>query len=99
MNESSNVAKVLADKQYVAPKEWDALTDSEKIERMREIVKGYKNEVSRLQADLHRINTAFEKHSHDVQNGGKLTIPYDRYTYGSSNTLGSCEVSSTGKYF
>lgn len=99
MNESNSAAKTLGVKEYVAPKGWNEITDNEKCERLREIVKGNQNYISRLQSELHKINTAFEKHNHDVQNGGKLIVPYVRYSY-SENSIGvACSTGLANNYF
>lgn len=79
---------------YVPPKGWDEITDSEKIERMREIIKSLSQQVGRLQSDFHVLRDSFKKHSHTDK---EVVLPYDEYSHNS--IFGSAEVSALQNYF
>lgn len=76
-------------KEYVAPKDWNDITDSEKIERMREIIKGLSSNVSRLQSDLRTLKNSFKNHAYV---DGKIVEPYNEY--GNDNSVGTALLSN-----
>jgi len=55
-------------------KYWSELTDSAKIERMREIVKTQKRKMDELRTSI----DALLKHGHNNQTG-KMTLPFPEY--------------------
>ena len=83
---------------YIAPKNWAEISDSEKIERIREVVKGLERVVGNLRMENNRLFTILEKHSHS---DGIIKIPFNRYD-GNSPVCGetnSLRSNGGGVYF
>jgi hypothetical protein len=49
---------------YVAPKVWEDITDGERIERMREIIKQMQYQISLMQGNVQDIKNDFQNHAH-----------------------------------
>lgn len=100
MNEALTPADKKIDglKAYVAPKGWEEITDAEKIERLREVIKSSQRTISDLSITIHALTNSFEKHRHDLQSGA-IVMPYDRYSRGGSGMVCASETSSTKAYF
>lgn len=50
-------------------KNWDELTDSEKIERMRGIVKGFQSQMNRMEESLYSLRY------HQHASNGEIVVP------------------------
>ena len=85
-------------KGYVAPKDWKELTDSEKIERMREIVKNLQNQNSRYYSENNRLRVKVANHVHNEKGEAVEMKKIERYDdEGCCNT--TCELKSNIEYF
>lgn len=64
------------DGKYVPPKNWAEISDSEKIERTREIIKGLERQVGSLRIENNKLWSLVEKHYHL---DGKIVTQFNRY--------------------
>lgn len=90
----NNTAKGLVPSGHVPPKKWDDITDAEKIERMREIIKSLQSWVGRTQSDVHHVRENFSKHSHTDKG---IVVPFNEYN--NSNTSGVAASLGNEGYF
>lgn len=81
--------------EYVPPKDWKDITDSEKIERMREVIKQLSNNLARSQSDIHYLRENFKKHEHS---DNKIVVPFSEYN-NTLNGIGLGGVSTSGGFF
>ncbi len=79
---------------YVPPKVWGEINDSERIERMRDIIKTMQRTINNLSNQNYKLKEDFAKHDH--MNGG-MVLPYDKF--GNTGLLGLGEVNSTSGFF
>lgn len=70
-------------------KNWDELTDSEKIERMRGIIKGFKQQLQGVQERLYPLQ------NHQHASNGDIVVPLNNINSG-SQISGNCR---SGEYF
>ena len=73
--------------QVSTPKMWKDLTADEKVERMRQEIKNFGNQLGNIQATLHQIRNDFAKHEHS---NGKIMTPHE--AFGSSGLVGSAKA-------
>ena len=84
--------KEMEEARQLERKEWDELTDKEKIERTRKVVKQENQRFSRRLFQLERKLRKLEKHQHLAD--GKLVVELDYYEGG-----GEDECASVRNYF
>lgn len=93
MNEEKGLPTGLG--KYVPPKMWEDLTDSEKIERMREEVKrtlaGFSGRITELNREVQKLKV----HSHS---GGEVVVPITR-TDGYLGESSCCSKRADGKSY
>lgn len=82
----------LAPEGYVKPKDWEELNDSERIDRLREVIKNLQRQVGISQINIRKMTDNFKNHSHL---DGKIVISYNEY---SGNTCVD-ETNSSSNYF
>lgn len=98
-NSSSNSINPPGVKAYVPPKGWDELTDSEKIERMRELIKQQYSSINNQSQDINWLKNLFFKHDHDPRDG-KLTVQPETYRQSGFGSLDSASALHSDKpYF
>lgn len=64
MENSQNIGAVSSSQTYTPPKMWKDLTDSKKIERMREIIKQMQYQISTCQGNTQDLKNDFQNHAH-----------------------------------
>lgn len=64
MENTQNTGAVITNQTYTPPKMWKDLTDSEKIERMREIIKQMQYQISTCQGNTQDLKNDFQNHAH-----------------------------------
>ena len=72
--------------EYVPPKEWEVLNDSEKIERMREIVKGLQSQLIRVETSNSNLRLKLSQHGHNDKGEAIEIKKIERY----DDTLNEC---------
>jgi predicted RNase H-like nuclease (RuvC/YqgF family) len=85
---------------YVPPKEWEELNDSEKIERMREVIKNLQSSLSRVERSNNSLRIKLSQHGHNDKGEPVEIKKIERY----DDSLGDCGVVcgsslSTKNYF
>lgn len=86
-------------KDYVPPKDWEKITSDEKIERLREVIKGLQQQVSQSQVAVHTLRQKLVKHEHK---DGKVYEMKEIQAYDDSMGLGLVGTAtglSNSKYF
>ena len=87
----------LSNKDYIPPKDWDVLTDSEKIERLREIIKHQSSQIGMAQTHIHNLRIKLKRHAH--QDGKVVEIKEVQDYDDNSNGLNGVSTFSNEKYF
>lgn len=64
MENNIKAGAVANNSDYVPPKMWNELTDSEKIERMRETIKQLQWQISNANQNTNSLKGDFEAHAH-----------------------------------
>lgn len=54
---------------YIGPKPWAEITDTEKIERQREIIKSTQRDIQRMREDINYLKEMITDHRHDAHTG------------------------------
>ena len=80
---------------YVPPKDWKDITDGEKIERMREVIKQLSSNLARSQSDIHYLRENFKKHEHSDKG---ITVPFNEYN-NTLNGIGVLGTATNGGFF
>lgn len=86
-------------KDYVPPKDWDDITSDEKIERLRDVIKGLQQQVGQSQVNVHNLRQKLMKHEHK---DGKVYEMKEIQAYDDSMGLGmvgTATALSNAKYF
>ena len=83
-------------KEYVVSKDWEALTDGEKIERMREIIKSLQSQVGQAQSSIHTLRRKLKAHEHK---DGKVYEMKEITDYDDSCGLSGVATLSNPKFF
>jgi len=81
---------------YVAPKDWDALTADEKIERLREQVKNLSNQLGQAQTSIHGLRQKLKRHEHK---DGKVVEVKEITDFDDSYGMSGVASLSNPKYF
>ena len=97
MNENCKTS----DSKYVPPKEWEVLSDSEKIERMREIVKNLQSSLSRVERSNNNLRVKLSQHGHNDKGESVEIKKIERYDDSLSDCSNVCGLGplSTKNYF
>lgn len=79
--------------------EWDQLTDSQKVERMRDIIKNLNRTVGFLQQRLNKYESDFYQHQHDADGGITKKIKQFGDVGETGVGMGNGPLHSTPNYF
>ena len=96
MENTQSEAMSLAPKGYVPPKAWVDITADEKIERLREIIKGLQQAVGRNQTDINKVKDNFKNHSHSEKG---ILVPYNEYGGSGLGLVGESAKSANVGFF
>lgn len=97
-SQDNSAASTPSAKTYTPPKGWDELTESEKIERIREIIKQQGSSIVNCSQETNWLKNLFFKHDHDPRDG-KLVVQPETYRNGSGFLAGAEVGQTSGKQY